>query len=124
MILCVRPQIESTAFHPLPRLSDEMDTANNVTLSTIGHHLSRSCNHYSLEMKFAGASHQIVGSIVYEPAIDIRVYDWWTPTYAKYVKQGVQPNLEYIRDHKDAVDDDGPGMTDDDAWDYVINRLS
>lgn len=100
-----------------------METFNNITLSSIGYHLSRSCNHYRLEMKFAGTSRQTVGNVVYEPAIDIRVYDWWTPTYAKYVKQGVQPNLEYIRDDKDAIDD-APGMTDDDAWDYVINRLS
>lgn len=117
------PQIESEKFHPLPRLSDEMETANNVTLSSIGHFLSRSCKHYRLELKFAGTSRQIVGSIVYEPVTDIRVYDWWTPAYAKYVKQGVQPNLEYIRDERDAIDDE-PGMTDDDAWDYVINRLS
>lgn len=100
-----------------------METANNVTLHSICHLLSRSCNHYRLEMKFAGASRQIVGSITYEPAKEIQVYDWWTPTYAKYVKQGVQPKLEYIRDEKDAPDD-GPGMTDDDAWDFVMNRLS
>lgn len=99
-----------------------METTNNVILTSIGYHLSRSCNHYRLEIKFSGASRQIVGNIVYEPAIDIRVYDWWTPTYAKYVKQGVQPSLEYIRDDKDVIDNE-PGMTDDDAWDYVINRL-
>lgn len=116
-------QIESTKFHPLPCLLDEMETANNIILSSIGHHLTGSCNNYRLEMQFAGTSRHIVGNIVYEPAIDIRVYDWWTPTYAKYVKQGVQPNLEYIRDHNEAIDDE-PGMTDDDAWDYVINRLS
>lgn len=72
-------------------------------------------------MKFANASHQNVATIVYEPATSIRVYDWWTPTYSKYVKQGFQPNLEYLRDEKETTE--YSGATDDDAWDYVINNF-
>lgn len=73
-------------------------------------------------MRFANASRQDVAMIAYEPTQEIRVYDWWTPTYAKYVKPGTKPDLEYLCDEKDANDE--PGITDDDAWDFVINQFS
>lgn len=73
-------------------------------------------------MQFSNTSGTKLDSVVYEPASSIRVYSWWIPTYAKYVKQGLQPSLEYLRDEKDA-NDNNPNEADDDAWDYVINHF-
>lgn len=97
---------------------------SNIVLSSIANHLSRSCNHYRLEMQFSNISGTKLGSVVYEPASLIRVYDWWVPTYAQYVKQGLQPSLEYLFDRKDSNDnnDNQNEADDDDAWDYVINN--
>ncbi|XP_031617510.1 transmembrane protein 183 isoform X2 [Contarinia nasturtii] len=116
---CSLLMIESTKFHPLPRL-DMIES--NVFIASIVNHLSRSCNHYRLEIQFNNISCAKVGSVVYEPASSIRVYDWWVPTYSKYVKQGLQPSLEYVKDEKDS-DDNNQNITDDDSWDYVINNF-
>lgn len=99
-----------------------MEYESNVILYSIVNHLSRSCSHYRLEMHFSNISGSKIGSVVYEPASSIQVYDWWVPTYSKYVKQGLQPDLEYVRDEKDLSDNNQHG-TDDDAWDYVINNF-
>lgn len=115
-------QIESTKFHPLPRL-EMIEYESNVVLSSIVNPLSRSCNHYRLEMQFSNISGTKLGSVVYEPASSIRVYDWWVPTYAQYVKQGLQPSLEYLCDKKDSNDNNQNDLEDDDAWDYVINNF-
>lgn len=76
-------------------------------------------------MQFSSTSGTKLGSAVYEPAASIRVYDWWVPTYAKYVKQGLQPSLEYLKDEKDTHNDNNNQneLDDDDAWDYVINNF-
>lgn len=74
-------------------------------------------------MQFSNISGTKLGSVVYEPAASIRVYDWWAPTYAKYVKQGSQPSLEYIKDEKNTNDNNDQDETDDDSWDYVINNF-
>lgn len=60
---------------------------------------------------------------MYEPAASIRVYDWWVPTYAQYVKQGLQPSLEYLCEKKDENDNEQNETDTDDAWDYVINNF-
>lgn len=96
---------------------------SNVIISSIVNHLSRSCSHYRLELHFSNITGAKVGSVVYEPASSIRVYDWWIPTYAKYVKQGLQPSLEYVNDEKESNDSNNQNGTDDDAWDYVINNF-
>lgn len=114
-------QIETTKFHPLPQL-EVIEYDSNVVLSSINSLLSRMCTHYRLEMKFSNISGTNLGSAVYEPAISIRVFDWWAPTYAKYVKQGLQPAIEYLKDEKDS-NDNNQHETDDDAWDYVINHF-
>lgn len=62
-----------------------------------------------------------MASAIYEPATSIKVYDWWVPTYSKYVKQGFQPKLEYLQDEKESGNDFNG--TDDDAWDFVINNI-
>lgn len=94
---------------------------SNVVLSSIANHLSRSCSHYRLELQFSNISGSKLASVVYEPAASIRVYDWWVPTYAKYVKQGLQPSLEYLKDEKD---NNNQGQIVDDNWeDYVINQF-
>lgn len=115
-------QIETTKFHPLPRL-DMIES--NVILSSIANLLSRSCSHYRLEIQFSNITGAKVGSAVYEPASSIRVYDWWVPTYARHVKQGLQPSLEYVKDEMDADANDNSNQhgTDDDEWDYVINNF-
>lgn len=74
-------------------------------------------------MHFANVSGVKIGSVVYEPANQIRVYDWWVPIYSKYVKHGNQPSLEYVKDDKDTEIDNNLDGTDDDAWDYVINNF-
>lgn len=72
-------------------------------------------------MNFTNVTGARIASVVYEPAASIKVYDWWVPTYAKYVRQGFQPSLEYLRDEKEHINElEG---TDDDAWDYVINNF-
>lgn len=96
---------------------------SNVIISSILNNLSRSCSHYRLEIQFSNITGAKVGSVVYEPASSIHVYDWWVPTYAKYVKQGLQPALEYVKDEKDSNDNNNFNGTDDDAWDYVINNF-
>lgn len=100
-----------------------LECESNVILSAITNHLSRSCSHYRLEMQFSNISGAKVGSVVYEPATSIRAYDWWVPTYSKYVKQGLQPTLEYVKDDKESNDNNPNEMDDDDAWDYVINNF-
>lgn len=117
-----RFQVESTKFHPLPQL-EVIEYESNVILSSIVNHLTRSCSHYRLEMQFTNISGTKLGSVVYEPAASIRVYDWWLPTYAKYVRQGSQPSLEYVKDDKDANDNNNQNELDDDSWDYVINNF-
>lgn len=110
-------QIETTRLHPLPEM-EMIEMGSNVVLSSIANHLSRSCSHYRLEMQFSSISGNIVGSVVYEPAISIRVYDWWTPTYAKYVSHGTESSMEYLRDETD-LNDNNPDEIDD-SWDNVI----
>lgn len=95
---------------------------SDVLLASINNHLSRSCSHYRLEMNFKNVSGAKIASVVYEPAASITIYDWWAPTYAKYVKQGFQPSLEYLRDKKETIDE-FDGLTDDDAWDFVLNNF-
>lgn len=72
-------------------------------------------------MHFTNVSGAKTASVAYEPATLIRVYDWWVPTYAKYVRQGFQPFLEYLHDEKESNNDFNG--TDDDAWDFVINNF-
>lgn len=73
-------------------------------------------------MNFRNVSGARIASVVYEPAPSVKIYDWWVPTYAKYVRQGFQPSLEYLRDEKESSEEFN-GMTDDDAWDYVLNNF-
>lgn len=93
-----------------------------MLLASINNHLSRSCSHYRLEMNFQDVSGARVASVAYEPAASVKFYDWWVPTYAKYVRQGSQPSLEYLRDEKKSTEE-FHGMTDDDAWDFVLNNF-
>lgn len=95
-----------------------IEYGSNVVLSSIVNRLSRSCSHYRLEMQFSSISGAQVASAVYEPATSIRVYDWWTPTYAKYVSHGTESALEYLRDATDANDNNQNDV--DDSWDNVI----
>lgn len=100
-----------------------LEYESNVMLSSIVNLLSRSCSHYRLEMQFSNISGAKVGSVVYEPATSIKMYDWWHPTYSKYVKQGLQPSLEFVPDEKESSDNNQNELDDDDAWDYVINNF-
>lgn len=93
-----------------------------MLLASINNHLSRSCSHYRLEMNFKNVSGAKIASVIYEPAASVNIYDWWVPTYAKYVRQGFQPSLEYLRDEKEPPEE-FVGMTDDDAWDYVLENF-
>lgn len=95
-----------------------IEYGTNVVISSIVNRLSRSCSHYRLEMEFRNISGTKVGSVVYEPAISIRVYDWWTPTYAKYVSHGTESAVEYLRDETDLNDNNRDDV--DDSWDNVI----
>lgn len=88
-------------------------------LASISNHLSRSCSHYKLEMNFSNISKTNIASVYIEPAVAIKVYDWWVPTYSKYVKQ---PTLKYIPDDKEETNYNQNG-SDDDAWDFVINNF-
>lgn len=99
----------------MPKLLEEMEHQPKFTIFSIGHHLTRTCNHYRLELKFANASRQPVASISYEPAVSVKVYDWWTPNYYKYVKQGFQDNLEFLDEDKDPAEEID---TDDDLWNF------
>lgn len=111
-------QIQTTKFHPLPKLSEEMEHEPKFILHSISHLLSRCCNHYRLEMKFSNASRQIIGTITYEPAVSIAVYDWWAPDY--YKPQGFKANVEYLRDEKDAMLEESAGGDDGD-WGFAAN---
>lgn len=106
-------QIKTLKFHPLPKLSEEIDHDPRCTLSSIDHLLTRTCINYRLELKFSNASRHVVASVAYDPVISVNVYDWWTPNYYKYVNQGFQKNLEYLADEKEAIVDNDP----DDDWD-------
>lgn len=97
-----------------------MEHESNIVLSSIANRLSRTCDHYRLDISFSNITGTKVASVVYEPATLIKVYDWWEPTYSKYVRQGIQPNLEYLRDEKPAPNDNSG--TDWDDWDFVINN--
>lgn len=96
-----------------------IEYGSNVVISSIMNRLTRSCSHFRLEMQFANISGTIVGSVGYEPAISIRVYDWWTPDYAKHVSLGSESALEYLRDVVDLNDNNNQNDVDD-SWDNVI----
>lgn len=92
-----------------------MGSEPNFILSSIANHLSRSCNHYRLELKFSNATGQTVATTSYEPAVSVTVYDWWTPNYYKYVKHGFQDNMEFLKDEKDQPEEI---EADDDLWNF------
>lgn len=95
-----------------------MEHEPKFILHSINQLLSRCLNHYRLELKFSNTSRQIIGSITYEPAVAIAVYDWWTPDY--YKPQGFKANVEYLRDEKEqAVEEMATG---DDDWGFAANN--
>lgn len=71
-------------------------------------------------MKFANASKQVIGTIAYEPAVAISVYDWWTPNYYKHIGQGFQKNVEFLQDDKDPPEE--IESADDSDWGFVGNN--
>lgn len=99
----------------MPRLAEEMQNSPNIMLTYIGHHLTRSCSHYRLELKFSSVTKQTIATTSYEPAVSVTVHDWWTPNYYKYVKQGFQDNVEFLKDEKDQPEEID---TDDDLWNF------
>lgn len=95
-----------------------MEHESKFLLHSISHLLSRCCKNYRLEMKFSNTSRQVIGSVTYEPAVAITVYDWWTPDY--YKPQGFKVNVEYLRDEKDPAPENMASVDDGD-WGFANN---
>lgn len=69
-------------------------------------------------MKFTTATKQSIASISYDPIVSVTVYDWWMPSYYKYIKQDHQPNLEFLSDDREPPEEFEP---DDGLWNFDSN---
>lgn len=77
-------QVESNKLQGLHRL-EVLGNESYVSLASIALRLSADCAHFRCALTFGSISKSIITSVCIEPANGVKVYDWWVPSYTKYV---------------------------------------
>lgn len=69
-------------FRPLPSLWGQ-----RTFLHSVNHALSNDLRDYKVKLTFCDATKNIVAIVEYDPIVEVRVLDWWTPSYHSYLSR-------------------------------------
>lgn len=108
-------QIESTKFQGLPRL-ESFSHESLVSLASIALRLSRDCSHYKCELTFSNVSKMIIARICIEPALGVKVYDWWVPNYATHIHSNESQYQAQVPQGEQQVSNGNNSNNNDDPW--------
>lgn len=88
---CVILAIRMGGQRPLPLL---LGQASFVT--EIRHNLSgRGCADYRLSLEFRDAGGDVLAHVVYDPVLEVKVLDWWQPSYEEFVGRTTDEGVEW-----------------------------